>query len=100
MLRSFSYAAYAALFAFNLNAPDEMALLTPWAGAWQHWIGEAFLNAYRTHAEADSIVEEREEFNRLLGAFVLDKALYELGYELNNRPEWLGIPLVGILEAL
>jgi len=100
MLRSFSYAAYAALFAFNLNAPDEMALLTPWAGAWQHWIGEAFLTAYRTHAEADSIVEEREEFNRLLGAFVLDKALYELGYELNNRPEWLGIPLVGILEAL
>jgi maltose alpha-D-glucosyltransferase / alpha-amylase len=100
MLRSFSYAAYAALFAFTQNAPDEMVLLTPWTEAWQRWIGAAFLTAYRTNAGADLIVSDRAEFNRLLGAFVLDKALYELGYELNNRPDWIRIPLVGILDAL
>jgi len=100
MLRSFSYAAYAALFAFTLNAPDDMALLTPWADSWQRWIGQAFLTAYRMNAGADLLVNDRGEFDRLLGTFVLDKALYELGYELNNRPDWIRIPLVGILDAL
>jgi maltose alpha-D-glucosyltransferase / alpha-amylase len=100
MLRSFSYAAYAALFTFTLNAPDDMALLTPWADAWQRWISQAFLTAYRTTAGPELVVGDRAEFNRLLGAFVLDKALYELAYELNNRPDWIRIPLVGILGAL
>jgi maltose alpha-D-glucosyltransferase/alpha-amylase len=100
MLRSFSYAAYAALFAFALNSPDEHALLAPWADAWQRWIGDAFLTAYRTNAGDDLVGPDPAEFQRLLGAFVLDKALYELAYELNNRPDWIRIPLVGILEAL
>ena len=100
MLRSFSYAAYAALFTFTLNAADDYGLLAPWADTWQHWIGEAFLTSYRSSAGADLVVQDPWEFDRLLGAFVLEKALYELKYELNNRPHWLGIPLVGILEAL
>jgi maltose alpha-D-glucosyltransferase/alpha-amylase len=99
MLRSFSYAAYAALFTSMLNAADEYALLAPWADAWQHWIGEAFLASYLGTAGPDLGVQDWE-FDRLLGAFILEKALYELGYELNNRPEWLGIPIVGILGAL
>ena len=100
MLRSFSYAAYAALFTFTLNAADDYGLLAPWADAWQHWIGEAFLTSYRSTAGVDLGVQDPWEFDRLLGAFILEKALYELKYELNNRPHWLGIPLVGILEAL
>ncbi len=100
MLRSFSYAAYAALFTFTLNAADDYALLAPWADAWQHWIGEAFLASYRSTARRRSRRPRSWEFDRLLGAFILEKALYELGYELNNRPDWLGIPLVGILGAL
>jgi maltose alpha-D-glucosyltransferase/alpha-amylase len=100
MLRSFSYAAYAALFTFSLNATDDFALLTPWADAWQHWVGEAFLASYQSTAGAGLGVQDPWEFDRLLGAFILEKALYELGYELNNRPDWLGIPLVGILGAL
>jgi maltose alpha-D-glucosyltransferase/alpha-amylase len=100
MLRSYSYAAYAALFTFTLNAADDYALLAPWADAWQHWIGEAFLTSYLSTAGTDLGVQDSREFDRLLGAFILEKALYELGYELNNRPEWLGIPLVGILGAL
>jgi maltose alpha-D-glucosyltransferase/alpha-amylase len=100
MLRSFSYAAYAALFTFSLNAADDYALLAPWADAWQHWMGKAFLTSYRSTAGTDLGVQDSWEFDRLLGAFVLEKALYELRYELNNRPHWLGIPLVGILGIL
>jgi maltose alpha-D-glucosyltransferase/alpha-amylase len=100
MLRSFSYAAYAALFTSTLNAADDYALLAPWADAWQHWIGEAFLTSYLSTAGTSFGVQDSQEFGRLLSAFILEKALYELGYELNNRPEWLGIPLVGILGAL
>jgi maltose alpha-D-glucosyltransferase / alpha-amylase len=99
MLRSFSYAAYAALFTSTLNAADDYALLAPWAEAWQYWIGESFLASYLSTAGPDLGVQDWE-FDRLLGAFILEKALYELGYELNNRPEWLGIPIVGILGAL
>ena len=54
MLRSFSYAAYAALFTSTLNAADDYALLAPWADAWQHWIGEAFLASYRSTVGAGS----------------------------------------------
>jgi maltose alpha-D-glucosyltransferase/alpha-amylase len=100
MLRSFSYAAYAALFRFTLNAADDYALLAPWADAWQHWVGEAFLRSYLNTAGTDLGVQNSRDFDRLLSAFILEKALYELRYELNNRPEWLGIPLVGILGAL
>ncbi len=100
MLRSFSYAAYAALFTQTLNAADDYALLAPWADAWQHWVGQAFLASYRSTVGADLGVQDSEEFDRLLGAFILEKALYELRYELNNRPGWLGIPIVGILGAL
>jgi maltose alpha-D-glucosyltransferase/alpha-amylase len=100
MLRSFSYAAYAALFTFTLNGADDYALLAPWADAWQHWIGKAFLASYRSTAGTDLGVQDSWEFDRLLDAFILEKALYELRYELNNRPHWLGIPLVGILGTL
>jgi maltose alpha-D-glucosyltransferase/alpha-amylase len=100
MLRSFSYAAYAALFTFTLNTTDDYTLLAPWADAWQHWIGQAFVASYSSTAGTDLGVQDSWEFDRLLGAFILEKALYELGYELNNRPEWLGIPIVGILGAL
>ena len=52
MLRSFSYAAYAALFAFTLNAADDYALLEPWADTWQHWVGDAFLDGVPEHRRA------------------------------------------------
>jgi maltose alpha-D-glucosyltransferase/alpha-amylase len=99
MLRSFSYAAYAALFAFTINAPDNYGVLAPWADAWQHWIGDAFLTAYRKNV-GEELAGDPREFDRMLGAFVLEKALYELGYELNNRPDWVRIPMAGILGAL
>ena len=97
MVRSFGYAAYAALFAFTVHAPDEYAPLAPWADTWEHWATDAFLKGYAAAAgDSPLLPRDRGERDALLTAFTLDKALYELGYELNNRPDWVRIPLVGI----
>jgi maltose alpha-D-glucosyltransferase/alpha-amylase len=90
MLRSFQYAAYSAL-------PENQAL----AATWCSQVSKLYLDSY--FAEADShvflpsTVEQRQFF---LDAFVLQKALYEVQYELNNRPGWVGIPLRGILSLI
>jgi maltose alpha-D-glucosyltransferase/alpha-amylase len=96
MVRSYSYAAYAALFAFTVNAPDEYSLLESWAETWQHWIAEAFLGGYTSSIGESPLMPGTDVWRLLLRAFELDKAFYELGYELNNRPEWVRIPLIGI----
>jgi maltose alpha-D-glucosyltransferase/alpha-amylase len=99
MVRSFSYATYAALFAFTVHAPADYAALEPWADAWQHWVAESFLQGYRAAIGDDAIVPHGAAFLELLRAFALEKAMYELGYELNNRPDWVRIPLTGILKV-
>jgi len=100
MVRSFSYAAYAALLAFAVHAPHDGAALEGWADTWQHWAAKTFVLGYRTTMESSSLVPAPEEFAQLLDAFVLDKAVYELAYELNNRPDWVRIPLLGISKLL
>jgi maltose alpha-D-glucosyltransferase/alpha-amylase len=101
MIRSFGYAAYAALFAFTVHAPDDFGPLEPWADTWEHWAADAFLNGY-TAALGDAALLPRDTAARrtLLAAFTLDKALYELGYELDHRPDWVRIPLLGIRKLV
>jgi maltose alpha-D-glucosyltransferase/alpha-amylase len=98
MIRSFSYAAYAALFAHTVHAPNQFDRLEPWADSWQRWAADAFVRSYRTTMGDAAFVPGGQTFDDLLDAFVLEKAIYELGYELNNRPDWLRIPLGGILK--
>ncbi len=101
MLRSFDYAAHAGLFAATARHPEDFDRLMPWARAWAAWTSAAFLNAYfATAIEGPLPPRQSEEFARLLEAYTLDKALYELLYELNNRPDWVRIPLQGILGLL
>ena len=101
MLRSFSYAAYAALFAHSGGRAEELARLEPWAAAWQRWTGAAFLTGYLSTAGAAPFVpSDSVQAAALLQLFVLDKALYELNYELNNRPDWARIPMRGLAELL
>jgi maltose alpha-D-glucosyltransferase/alpha-amylase len=101
MLRSFSYAAYAALFAFTRTRPEDMGRLEPWAAYWQYWISVRFVQSYLTTAAGASFLPpERQDLATLLEAFVLDKALYELHYELNNRLDWVRIPLQSSLRLL
>ena len=100
MLRSFSYAAYAGLHAFTSGRPDA-ARVEPWACAWQTWVASAFLRAYLQTAQgATFLPSSPAAAERLLDALAIDKALYELEYELNNRPEWVRIPLWGILPLI
>lgn len=101
MVRSYHYAAYAGLFVFTLNRAEHLARFAPWAECWFQWASAAFLRAYRNSATNEAFLPaEKTTFAALLDAFMLDRALYELNYELNNRPDWVRIPLRGILALL
>jgi maltose alpha-D-glucosyltransferase / alpha-amylase len=100
MARSYSYAAYAALFAFTVHAPDAHASLEQWADTWRYWTVDAFLQGYRSTIGDSPIAPPEDALAPLLRAFTLDKALYELAYELNNRPDWVRIPLLGIQKLI
>jgi maltose alpha-D-glucosyltransferase/alpha-amylase len=102
MLRSFSYAAYAALNTFAQRRPDDAKNLEPWATLWQNAVSTEFLHAYQiTINETDpNLIPQPAQSQRLLNAYLLEKSLYELLYELDNRPTWVRIPLAGILALL
>ena len=104
LVRSLDYAANAAtrrLVEVGVIAPERTQAAEQWAGFWYTWATSSFLRAYfETTADADFLPSEPDATARLLEAFLLDKALYEVGYELNNRPDWVGIPLRGILRLL
>ncbi len=101
MLRSFSYAASAALFEHQARRPGHLPHDQAWARVWQTWTCAAFLKGYfSTAGNALFIPTEPSQRDALLQLFMLAKALYELNYELNNRPDWLRIPLSGVLEIV
>jgi maltose alpha-D-glucosyltransferase/alpha-amylase len=101
MLRSFNYAAYAGLFAHTSSRRPEFERLEPWARLWHTWASAAFLRSYfGTAGHAPFVPPDSMQRDMLLRLFVLDKALYELNYELNNRPDWVRIPLRGVLGLL
>jgi len=98
MLRSFSYAAFSALMKYTSRRPEDFHRLEPWAHLWEQSVASAFLRAYCEFARGVAVVpSEPALFQQLLEAYVIDKAFYELVYELNNRPSWVLIPLTGIL---
>jgi maltose alpha-D-glucosyltransferase/alpha-amylase len=104
MLRSFQYAAYSALYeqtATGIIRPDQFARVEGWARYWYAWASAAYLRGYLGEAgKAPILPQSPEEIGALLDAYLLEKAIYEVGYELNNRPEWVRIPLAGILRLL
>jgi maltose alpha-D-glucosyltransferase / alpha-amylase len=99
MLRSFSYVRHSALRNVAHNEA-EAARLAPLAQAWESEAREVFLAAYDAAARGAKLYgpEALQAGRGLLGLFELEKALYELRYELGNRPGWAGIPLQGILD--
>jgi maltose alpha-D-glucosyltransferase/alpha-amylase len=102
MLRSFSYAAYAGLNGFAQRRPDDARNLEPWARLWQSAVSDEFLRAYHSTVESSdpSLVPTQGQTQLLLKAYLLEKSLYELLYEMNNRPTWVHIPLAGIQNLL
>jgi maltose alpha-D-glucosyltransferase/alpha-amylase len=97
MLRSFSYAARTALMTASTANPAQAETLTAWASAWETGVTSAFLNAYNTTIAVNPALAPQES-SLILSALLLEKASYELLYELNNRPTWLVIPLQGLLS--
>ncbi|HET9016170.1 MAG TPA: maltose alpha-D-glucosyltransferase [Thermomicrobiaceae bacterium] len=104
MLRSFEYAVHAALIhleAQGMIRPADVQTLAPAARYWELWVSVAFLRGYLgTVQDAPFLPRDPDDLALLLDAFRLEKAVYEVGYELNNRPDWVGVPLSGILELV
>jgi maltose alpha-D-glucosyltransferase / alpha-amylase len=103
MLRSFHYAIATALHGGPGGAarPEDLPKAQRWAQLWYLHVGAAFLNGYLQTADGAAFVPaERRELHALLDCFVLEKAVYELAYELNNRPDWVWIPVEATLQLL
>jgi maltose alpha-D-glucosyltransferase/alpha-amylase len=98
MLRSFHYASYVA--AGSLSAQQASRLL-PWLSHWHAWVCAAFLKGYFSgRGKAYFLPDSRQTIKMLLDIHLMEKALYELIYEINNRPDWVKVPLSGILDLL
>jgi len=101
MVRSFSYATYASLFLFTHNRSEDLEAFLPWAKACEAWVSASFLKGYLSAADGSHLIpENRADFFQALLPFMIDKAFYEILYELNNRPDWLKVPVNSVLEYL
>jgi len=103
MIRSFHYAVYVALHGqgSTVPRPDDLPILEKWAQAWYLCVSATFLNAYlQLMVDTPVLPQTREGMRAILDAYLLHKAIYEINYELNNRPDWVGLPLQGILQIL
>jgi maltose alpha-D-glucosyltransferase / alpha-amylase len=104
MVRSFHYAAYQALYRqvdLGVVNEEQVPRTESWLRFWHGWVSACFLRGYLdAMGRVPVLPQTTEESQALLDAMILEKAIYELGYELNNRPEWLRIPLRGILQHM
>jgi len=99
MLRSFGYAAQVALMSHVARRPGDLERLLPWAQVWERSVCGVFLQGYLSTVEGSGLVpDDRAALEGLLEVYLLDKVLYELRYELNNRPTWVRAPLAGLLS--
>ena len=102
MLRSFAYAAESGLATATVETPEARDRLAPWAERWEQGVQAAFLEGYLAETSqrgADFLPTDRDRVEAALRAFVLDKTVYELQYELDHRPTWVRIPLEGLRRA-
>jgi maltose alpha-D-glucosyltransferase/alpha-amylase len=100
MLRSFDYAMHAALAGVSGERPDAAAPLAQLARDWRAATLDAFVAAYDEAAGAHGLPSVRDAVNGLLELFTLEKLFYELSYEVGNRPDWVAIPLAGLIERI
>ena len=104
MLRSFDFVTTAALFKLlEVGTLQEQKLpaLEPWTSLWHRWVSASFLRAYLdVTSKAGLLPSSPDELRILLKVHLLEKAIYEVGYELQHRPEWLKIPIRAILNLL
>ena len=101
MLRSFHYVVHATLYLNNVVRNEDVYVLESAAQAWYARVIDVFLQSYfDTIGKVEFLPKVKKELDILLQIYLLDKAIYELWYELNNRPEWIVVPLRGIKYIL
>jgi maltose alpha-D-glucosyltransferase/alpha-amylase len=101
MIRSFHYAVHTALRSITDSRPEDRAALEPWVIPWYVHVSGIYYQAYARTVSETSLLPEREaDVALLLQIYLMEKAVYELNYELNNRPDWVAIPMAGIGELL
>jgi maltose alpha-D-glucosyltransferase/alpha-amylase len=101
MVRSFHYAAYGSLFLNNQLTREDAEKLVPFVEQWYHYMRGFFVQAYFDKVQGSPFIPQLEEdLDTLMQAYVLEKSIYELNYELNNRPDWVIIPIRGIMSLM
>ncbi|NUO49715.1 MAG: phosphotransferase [Polyangiaceae bacterium] len=100
MVRSFAYVAESTLRGGRQRTQD-LERLRPWATSWASWVGRAYFNGYLDTVAKESFMPQAAPVQKLLLDFhTLEKCIYEIGYELSSRPDWLPIPVRGLLDLL
>lgn len=94
MMRSFHYAAFGKILLNENYREKDIEFLVQWAEQWQHYVSRFYLGAYLERMGLPARLTDEDEI--LIRTFLIEKAIYELGYELNGRPDWVNIPLRGI----
>ena len=98
MLRSFDYAVRLSMREFRADDLAVRMSVQRWADAWRAEVRSLFVSAYReTLGDSPVVPRDPDAMLRALAVFELEKAIYEMGYEMNNRPEWIWVPLQGVL---
>jgi len=103
MLRSFNYAVYSALFSLSEEYKDASGVLEKWGIIWEEQVKKTFMNGYldsTCRAKKGKKEVNESSIMKILAVFQIEKAVYELRYELNNRPEWARIPLQYLLSII
>jgi maltose alpha-D-glucosyltransferase/alpha-amylase len=105
MIRSFHYAAQIASAGEaprgEARRTKRAASVVAWVRFWQYWVSTTFLTSYQATASQSALLPEvHDELHVLLSTCMLARAVYELGYELHHRPDWVEIPLQGILQLM
>ncbi len=97
MIRSFHYAVHAVLLQYASMRSEDNPVLAPWMDLWYRHVAGTFLRSYLETVSGTPLVpRDKSDFETMLQVFLIERAVYELGYELNNRPEFVNIPLRGI----
>jgi maltose alpha-D-glucosyltransferase / alpha-amylase len=103
MLRSFHYASHVALHGRTSTVvrSEDVPALEEWARAWYLWVSASFLHSYiELMSDTPVLPSKADDLAVILDGYLLQKALYEVNYEMNNRPDWLIVPLRGIMQVI
>jgi maltose alpha-D-glucosyltransferase/alpha-amylase len=101
MLRSFAYAADTATQSIAQRFADKAGAAAAYSAEWRRKVDAAFLGAYEAATKGTPAwMEDTADRSRLLRFHLLTRALYEIVYEANNRPDWVGTPIRGVIEIL